>query len=160
MVTETPIDARIIRLGARDVGVMKRMLAMFGDAFGEIAVYQDAVPGDRYLAELLASETFFALAAMNGDAVIGGLAGYALKKFEQERTEFYIYDLAVAESCRRRGVATALIEELKRIAAAEGAYVIFVQADVGDEPAIALYDTLGKRESVLHFDIDVPGKVR
>ena len=36
---------------------------------------------------------------------------------------------------------------------AAGAYTIFVQADYGDEPAIALYTALGTREDVLHFDI-------
>jgi aminoglycoside 3-N-acetyltransferase I len=30
---------------------------------------------------------------------------------------------------------------------------MFVQADMGDEPAIALYSKLGVREDVLHFDI-------
>jgi aminoglycoside 3-N-acetyltransferase I len=33
--------------------------------------------------------------------------------------------------------------------------VIFVQADHGDDPAIALYERLGVREEVLHFDIAV-----
>jgi hypothetical protein len=32
-------------------------------------------------------------------------------------------------------------------------YVIFLQADYGDDPAIALYTKLGIREDVLHFDI-------
>jgi len=45
---------------------------------------------------------------------------------------------------------------LKPIVAARGAWVIFVQADHGDEPAIALYSKLGQREDVLHFDIDTP----
>ena len=36
------------------------------------------------------------------------------------------------------------------------AYVIYVQADLGDEAAIALYSKLGLREGVLHFDIAVP----
>jgi aminoglycoside 3-N-acetyltransferase I len=69
----------------------------------------------------------------------------------------YIYDLAVVSAHRRQGIATAMIEELKRIAAARGAYVIFVQADIGaeDQPAIELYTKLGKREEVLHFDIAV-----
>ncbi len=49
----------------------------------------------------------------------------------------------------------ALIQELKEIAASRGAHVIFVQADRGDEPAIALYTKLGIREDVLHFDIEV-----
>lgn len=50
-----------------------------------------------------------------------------------------------------------MIEELKKIAAARGADVIFVQADTGfeDEPATALYTKLGTREDVLHFDIAV-----
>jgi hypothetical protein len=38
---------------------------------------------------------------------------------------------------------------------ARGAYVVFVQADLGDDAAIALYTKLGRRESVLHFDIAV-----
>jgi aminoglycoside 3-N-acetyltransferase I len=41
------------------------------------------------------------------------------------------------------------------VAKARGAYVIFVQADLGDDPAIALYTGLGRREDVLHFDIDL-----
>ena len=48
------------------------------------------------------------------------------------------------------------IEELQRVARERGAYVIFVQADHGDDPAIALYTKLGVREDVLHFDIKEP----
>ena len=86
---------------------------------------------------------------------MGGLAAYELHKFEQERSEIYIYDLAVSAEHRRKGIATALIEALKNIATERGAYVIFVQADHGDEPAIELYTKLGTREDVLHFDITV-----
>jgi membrane fusion protein, multidrug efflux system len=58
-------------------------------------------------------------------------------------------------SHRRRGIATALIHELRAIGRELGAYVIFMEADHGDAPAIALYDKLGLREEVLHFDIAV-----
>lgn len=54
---------------------------------------------------------------------------------------------------RRQGVATALIEHLREIAARRGVWVIYVKADYGDDPAIALYEKLGTREEVLHFDI-------
>ena len=93
------------------------------------------------------------LVAIVGGAVVGGLVAYELEKFEQPRSEIYIYDLAVDESWRRQGVATALIDELRRIARERGAWVIFVQGDYGDDPALALYDKLGTREEVLHFDI-------
>lgn len=52
-----------------------------------------------------------------------------------------------------RDTCTALIGELQQLAAQRGIYVIFVQADHGDDPAIALYTKLGVREDVLHFDI-------
>jgi aminoglycoside 3-N-acetyltransferase I len=63
--------------------------------------------------------------------------------------------LAVSAAHRREGIATALVEELKTIAAARGANVIFVQADIRDEPAVALYAKLGARGDVPRFDIAV-----
>lgn len=86
--------------------------------------------------------------------MIGGLVAYELDKLEQERSEIYIYDLAVDDAFRRQGVATSLIRHLGEIASRRGAWVIYVQADYGDEPAIALYTKLGRREDVMHFDID------
>lgn len=145
------IDVR--RLTADDVPQMRAMLSMFGHAFDDIATYTERQPSTQYLADLLSSNTFIALAAFDGHAVIGGLAAYVLPKFEQARREIYIYDLAVAESHRRRGVATALIRSLQSRSRDLGAYVIFVQADYVDEPAVALYTKLGSREDVLHFDI-------
>jgi aminoglycoside 3-N-acetyltransferase I len=59
----------------------------------------------------------------------------------------------------RRGIAKALIQQLRKLAAARAAYVIFVQADAGDKAAIALYSKLGAREDVLHFDIPVQGGI-
>ena len=56
---------------------------------------------------------------------------------------------------RRKGNAITLIQSLREIAAQRSAWVIFVQADYGDDPAIALYEKLGVREEVLHFDITV-----
>lgn len=144
-----------IRQLSRELDLMDGLLTMFGEAFEEVDTYSGNRPGAAYLRSLLASDSFIALAAVKGGDVVGGLAAYELKKFEQERSEIYVYDLAVAASHRRQGIATALLMELKTIAAQRGAYVIFIQADHGDEPATALYTKLGVREEVLHFDISV-----
>ena len=136
---------------------------MFGQAFDEVETYSGARPSKAYLARLLGGDSFIALTALKDDEVVGGIAAYELRKFEQERSEIYIYDLAVAAAHRRQGIATALIQELKKIAAARRTYVVFVQADAGDGPAIALYTKFGKREDVSHFDIAVecgPGRAR
>lgn len=155
-----PLLFEIRQIGPDDVPLLEALATTFGDAFDDTDAYTGHRPSADYLRRLLRSDTFIALAALNGKEVVGGIAAYELMKFEQERSEIYIYDLAVAAAHRRQGVATALIEALKKIAAARGACVIFVQADtaVEDKPAIALYTKLGVREEVLHFDIAVERK--
>jgi aminoglycoside 3-N-acetyltransferase I len=141
------------QISASDLPFFKRLLFVFGEAFDELDTYQGSVPTDDYLRRLLEQPHFIALAATQGDDVVGGLAAYELEKFERDRREIYIYDLAVAEPHRLKGVATGLINELRRLARERDAYVIFVQADPWDEPAIRLYESLGTREDVHHFDI-------
>ena len=143
----------IQRLTADDASRMDAMLTMFGEAFDDVDTYGRGRPDAAYRHRLLGEEHFIALVATDDDAVVGALVAYELDKFEQARKEIYLYDLAVAQPHRRRGIATALIDALRRIGKARGAYVIFVQADYGDDAAIALYTKLGTREDVMHFDI-------
>jgi aminoglycoside 3-N-acetyltransferase I len=140
-------------LGAGDVPLLRAVNALFGRAFEDEPGYTGRPPDDAYLRRLLGNEGFVAIAALAGAQVVGALAGYVLPKFEQARSELYLYDLAVDPAWRRHGVATRLIERLQAVAARRGVGVIFVQADLGNEPAIALYTRLGRREEVLHFDI-------
>jgi aminoglycoside 3-N-acetyltransferase I len=116
-------------------------------------------PSEAYLRRLLSRDSSIALAALKSGQVVGGIAAYELKKFEQEPSEIYIYDLAVVREHRRKGIATALIEKLKKIAVRRKAWVIFVQADTGveDEPAIALYTKLGRREVSYTLIFRFPG---
>src|SRR5262245_15786403 len=125
-----PFSIRV--LGPHDVPVMEAVLTTFGEAFGEVETYSGNRPSKAYLNRLLASDYFIALAALKGDEVVGGIAAYELRKFEQERSQIYIYDLAVADGHRRRGIASAISLELKTVAALCGAHVILMQADRGD----------------------------
>ena len=141
------------QLGVKDAHPLKQLLRVFGNAFGDMDAYQSVIPSDEYLRSLLAKQNFVVLVALADDSVVGGLAAYVLEKFEQQRLEIYIYDLAVAEEHRRRGIATKLISDLRQIARERGAYVIYVQADRTDDAAVKLYESLGRREEVFHFDI-------
>ena len=141
------------RLGSGQISAMRDALRVFADAFDEQENFFAAPPSDEYLKRLLADPRFVLLVARIDGQVVGALAAYELVKYERQRSEFYIYDLAVSQAFRRQGVATALIEALKPIARAAGGWVIFVQADRVDEPAVALYRKLGVEEEPLHFDI-------
>ncbi len=145
----------VIRLLADDIGSMRALNALFASEFDDPESYAANPPDDAYLTSRLSNPAVIALVAEEAGEVIAGLVAYELPKLEQKRSEIYIYDLAVAESHRRKGVATALIAELRNIAKLRGAWVVYVQADYGDEPAIALYTKLGIREDVMHFDIAV-----
>lgn len=147
--------ATVRRLASGDLAALRQLNALFAAEFDDAESYAARPPSDAYLAGLLAKPHVIALVAESDGAVTGGLVAYALDKAEQARSEIYIYDLAVAAAFRRRGIATALIHALQTIAREIGAWVIYVQADYGDAPAVALYNKLGVREDVMHFDISV-----
>jgi|SRR4051812_3282466 aminoglycoside 3-N-acetyltransferase I len=151
--TGRAIEVRL--LAADEVELFRGMQSLFAEAFDDADSYLARPPGEKYVRRWLSSQSHLALIALAEGVVVGGLAAYVLDKFEQERSEVYIYDLAVSERERRRGIATALIRKLQVVAQAREAWAIYVQADHGDEPAIRLYESLGVREDVLHFDIPV-----
>ena len=147
-----PPTIRNLRSG--DLVIFRQLNQLFAVWFEDEKNYQSAPPSDAYLEGLLAKNGVIAIVAVDGQEVVGGLVAYELEKFEQQRSEIYIYDLAVLESRRRQGIATALINAVRDVARQRQAWVVYVQADHGDEPAVALYSKLGIREDVLHFDIE------
>jgi aminoglycoside 3-N-acetyltransferase I len=89
-------------LTTQDAHLMGVWLDMFGRAFESPEHYCHAQPGMAWCQRLLSNSGFIALAAFDGSSIVGGIAAYELMKFEQERSEIYLYDLAVEETHRRR----------------------------------------------------------
>lgn len=143
------------RLTPSDLSQMDALMELFADVFDAHHIYRSAIPSADYTSQLLARDDFFAVVAIKQGAVIGGLCAYQLTKFEQARSEIFIYDLAVAATDRRQGVATAMIDEVRSIAERRGVYLIFIQAERDNDAAIALYSKLGRREDAVHFEIAV-----
>jgi aminoglycoside 3-N-acetyltransferase I len=96
------------RLGPTDVPLLRKLNAVFGDAFDDRETYGGEPPNDAYLEDLLTKEHVIVIVALAGNEVSGGLVAYELDKFERMRREIYIYDLAVDARYRRRHIATAL----------------------------------------------------
>ncbi|MFO1470189.1 MAG: GNAT family N-acetyltransferase [Turneriella sp.] len=146
----------IRRLVSGEAHRFAALTQLFAEVFGDDS-YSVAKPGADYLEDLLQKQHVIPLIAEVNGNVVGGLVAYVLDKFEQARSEVYIYDLAVREEYRRRGIARNLILELKKHAQKAGAWVIYVQADKdeADLPARQLYAALGEREDVFHYDIAV-----
>jgi len=140
-------------LGPGDEAALRGLNALYAEVFDEHETYPGAPPDEDYLRGVLAKPHIALFVAEDDGAVIGGLTLYLLDRPERAWSEGYIYDLGVAEPYRRQGIARRLIQAACDWSAARGAWVVYVQADQGDDPAIALYSSMGQREDVLHFDI-------
>jgi ribosomal protein S18 acetylase RimI-like enzyme len=61
-------------------------------------------------------------------------------------TEMFLYELAVAEPFRRRGIGRALIRELAALARERGCYGMWVGVDTGNDVALATYRSAGGKD--------------
>ncbi|WP_433450504.1 GNAT family N-acetyltransferase [Streptomyces sp. CA-142005] len=61
-------------------------------------------------------------------------------------TEMFLYELAVAEPYRRRGIGRALVERLAALAGERGCYGMWVGVDAGNDVALAAYRSAGGKE--------------
>jgi len=78
---------------------------VFADAFEDHETHLSRKPSDPYLSSLLSKRHFVSLVALSGSVVVGGLVAYMLEKYEQERSEVYLYDLAVDKEFLMEGGA-------------------------------------------------------
>ena len=155
MTPENDIQYLRLKTDEAPLARMRRLNELFAIAFEDEDAYAESRPADAYLLSFLSKPAHIVWIAEHDDRVVGGLVAYVLEKFERQRSEIYIYDLAVTENFRRQKIATNLIGFLQKEAATTPAWVIFVQADPEDAPALKLYESLGIREDVYHFDIPV-----
>ena len=133
-----------------DLDDFKAMLYIFEDVF-EMDGF--TLPSDHYLSTLLQKPHFKAFIAKVDTVVVGGMTVYILDQYYSSTSQAYLYDLGVARSHQRNGIARALIEALKTFCAAHGIEEVFVQADSEDEHARAFYrSTSPSRVSdVVHY---------
>ena len=143
----------IEQLESEQTEQLRSINKLFALAFEDHEHYCAKPPSDEYLQKMVNNPMFIPLAAFFGEKLVGAITAYELPKLEKQCSEIYIYDLAVAKEYRRRGIAIQMIRKLQQIGKERGVNVVYVQADLGDEPAIRLYEKLGVKAEVLHFDI-------
>jgi aminoglycoside 3-N-acetyltransferase I len=150
------MDITINHLTAHDAPKLQQLNKLFGAVFDDADSYHTHPPRAEYLADFLANSHNIVLVAEHDSQIVGGLVAYCLPKFEQERKEVYLYDLAVAADHQRQGIGKLLVDELHAIAKSLGAYVVFVQADEDDD-AVAFYESLQPAENLRtrSFDFEV-----
>jgi ribosomal protein S18 acetylase RimI-like enzyme len=108
------------------------------------------------IAQFLKRPDQYFIAAIEDDQPIGFALAYELERIDRPHPMMFLYEIEVVESHQRQGVATAMIELLKKICHEKGVFKMFVIASASNNAALRLYDsTFGdareiKRENVVY----------
>jgi GNAT superfamily N-acetyltransferase len=126
----------------------------------EAAHLLDAPPQDAATARFLADSRHHLLLARGGDsadAVLGMVSGVETTH-PDKGTEMFLYELGVDEPAQRRGVGTALVQALARLARERGCYGMWVPVEHDNEAALATYRRAGAQheDPVVVFGWDFP----
>lgn len=82
------MDVTTRRLTAQDTALARQLFALMAEVFDE----PHAPLGDAYLQRLLASDQFWALAALVDGVPVGGLTAHGLAMTRGEVTEAFIFE--------------------------------------------------------------------
>jgi len=94
---------------------------------------------------LLADPRTLMLVAFAGERPVGFVLAHELPRRHGDRAKLFVYEVDVAETQRRRGVASALFARLAELARERGIRAGFVLTDEDNAAANALYDRAGGR---------------
>ena len=111
-------------LGPGDEGVVRQLATYDG-------------PGDPEA--LLADPRTLMLVAFDGETPVGFVLAHALPRRHGDRAKLFVYEVDVAETHRRRGIASELLEQLARLARERGIRTGFVLTEPDNGPANAFY---------------------
>ena len=104
-------------------------------------------------ARFLAEPGHHLLVAYDAERPVGFVSGVELTH-PDKGTEMFLYELAVDEPARRRGIGRALVEALATVARERGCYGMFVLTDDDNVAARATYRSAGGREASRSLMLD------
>jgi len=100
----------------------------------------------RFLAE---SGHHLLLAYDSSDRPVGFVSGVEVTH-PDKGTEMFLYELAVDEPSRKRGIGTSLVNELDSHARSLGCYGMWVLTDLDNTAAVATYRAAGGQRATTH----------
>ena len=109
---------------------------------GDEAVVRKLASGEPQTA-LLADDAAIVLAAFRDDRPVGFVLAYELPRRHGAPAIMFVYEVEVGAEHRRQGIARRLLDELAAIARSRGIRDGFVLTEPENEPANALYRSLG-----------------
>lgn len=124
---------------------IERLASGDRDTVAAAAALFDTPPRAEAIERFLASDTHHLVMAFEDEGPVGFVTGVETTH-PDKGTEMFLYELSVAPEHRRRGIGTALVAELGRLARERGCYAMWVATDTDNTAAIATYRSAGASE--------------
>jgi ribosomal protein S18 acetylase RimI-like enzyme len=128
----------IRRLGPRDVSLLQSASHLFDDP-----------PQEQTSQRFLSSADHHLLVALDGADPVGFVSGVEVTH-PDKGTEMFLYELAVGEPFRRRGIGRQLVAALAELARSRGCYGMWVLTDADNVAAVATYTAAGAQPPTQH----------
>jgi ribosomal protein S18 acetylase RimI-like enzyme len=118
------------------------------DAVNALEPLFDHAVQPRAAAEVLRQEGHHLLVAYDQTQPVGFVSGVEMTH-PDKGTEMFLYELAVDERFRRRGIGRQLVEALVALAQRRGCYGMWVLADTDNVAAFRTYQSAGGGDGAL-----------
>ena len=105
---------------------------------------------NRAATRFLAESGHHLLLAYDSTATPVGFVSGVETTHPDKGTEMFLYELAVAEPSRRRGIGTSLVSALDSLARSLGCYGMWVLTDLDNPAALATYQAAGGQRPTTH----------
>lgn len=114
------------------------------EAVNRLKLEEDGEPervDSVYMKTFLADGNSFLIVAMLEDQPVGFVLGYSLRRVDEDRHMFYIHEVGVASTHRKRGIGKLLMEGTKRICQDNEFTKMFLITSKTNLPAMRLYES-------------------
>lgn len=143
----------IKKLEWENVSLFEKLILLFKEVF-ETETIQSF--DEDHLNNLLQNPTFIVYVVSYNDEIVGGLTAYELPMYYLNKSELFIYDIAVKKEFQRKGLGKQLLAAITVYCKENHIENMFVSANEEDEHALDFYrSTGGLAEKVVHFNYSV-----
>jgi ribosomal protein S18 acetylase RimI-like enzyme len=119
------------------------------EAIIAVKKYKSCVADKNYYQKFLANPKNHLIIAYDNGKPVGMALGYEIPRVDRNRNMLFFYEIGVDKKYRRKGIATALINELKSICRKKKILQMFVITNASNKPAMKLYQSTGGNREAL-----------
>jgi ribosomal protein S18 acetylase RimI-like enzyme len=111
-----------------------------------------------HLRQALSNPTYYFIVCLIDSTPAGYLSAFRFPKVDEDSFQVYLFEIEVGEQHRRKGVASGMLEELKRQCQTDRVSLIWIGTDLANEAAQRTFEKAGAervQETYIEYNIDL-----